>query len=530
MPASRHTWLRAYHTDNPFDRTLTRPLTIVASEDIEVTWQPPGSAEPKAVLPCSRYDFIFPYRTIENEERIGRGRIFLPPSCETSPKPRSVPLVLSIHYEGDQGWAAGFLAQGWACMTPIALGPDHGGNLAGEGMDHTLAMAQLVRRLGFVDLQRIGWTGGSAGGFQCLMAMEALWPVACANADVPVVDLYYNIRYLGTMERYNRGITDPAALVIPVIHAVQSIVEKTEGYLRGDVEAYWRHSVPVGAALIRSPLIIHSATGDLLCPVAQIGDDFYRPPKRSDFPPGWNMEYRKYANPLALDKPLIEWFSPEHVEQVTVAIPESAPHVDRIPVPPNRPEPPPPPPPYTLVKPFSRTNLVTVLIQDEGSPTPLCAHSKYAVWMDPLPYFQYHFARGFVPPEHLTPEVLTRVLGRFSKAVPQNATLPPIRRLHEHFDRWETLLALETFAGTPPREENVSTLLRLYSELPPVARALDVQQDGIVAQFSENPVAGLLFHQAAELRKTGENSEAEATESRLKTEYGSSAFAKLRTE
>ncbi|OQB36815.1 MAG: hypothetical protein BWY06_02677 [Candidatus Latescibacteria bacterium ADurb.Bin168] len=171
-----------------------------------------------------------------------------------------------------------------------------------------------------------------------------------------------------------------------------------------------------------------------------------------------------------------------------------------------------------------------MLIQDEGSPTPLCAHSKYAVWMDPLPYFQYHFARGFVPPEHLTPEVLTRVLGRFSKAVPQNATLPPIRRLHEHFDRWETLLALETFAGTPPREENVSTLRRLYSELPPVARALDVQQDGIVAQFSENPVAGLLFHQAAELRKTGENSEAEATESRLKTEYGSSAFAKLRTE
>lgn len=530
MPASRHSWLHGYHAENPFALSLMRPLTIVASEDIDVEWRPPGASEPIARLACSRYDFIFPYRTILNEERIGRGRVFLPPACEASPRPRSIPLVLSIHYEGDQGWASGMLAQGWACMTPIGLGEDHGGNLAGEGMDHTLAMAELARRLDFVDLQRIGWTGGSAGGYQCLMTLESLWPVACANADVPISDLYYNVSYLNTMDRYNRGIDDPAALVIPVIHAVQSISGKTEGYLKGDVDAYWRNSAPVGASLIRSPVVIHSATGDLLCPVAQIGDDFYRPPKRSEFPPGWNMDYRKYANPNALDKTLVEWIPPEDVEQISVAIPDSAPLVDRIPVPPNRPERPAPPPPYLQVKPFSRTNLVTILIQDEGSPTPFCAHSKYAVWMDTLPFFTHHFSRGHVPPGHLTPEVLTRVLGRFSREVPQNPTLPPIRRLHDRFDRWEALLALETFAGTPPRKENVDTLARLYSQLPPVARALDVTQEGTAASFSENPVAGMLFHKAVELRKAGETVEAAIRESRLKSEFSSSAFARLRTE
>jgi hypothetical protein len=529
MPASRHAWLRAHHTENPFDRSLTRPLTIVGSEDIEVTYQPPGSAQPITTLACSKHDFIFPYRTVLNEERIGRGRLFVPPACDDAPKPRTVPLILSIHYEGDQGWASGFLAQGWACMTPIALGEDHAGNLAGEGMDHTLAMAELARRLKFVDLQRIGWTGGSAGGYQCLMTLESLWPVACANADVPISDLNYNIMYLKTMNRYNRGITDPAGLVIPVVQAVQSIVEKTERYLKDDVDAYWQNSVPVGASLIRSPTIIHSATGDLLCPVAQIGDDCYRPPIRGDFPPGWSMDYRKYANSHALDKPLVEWFPPEDVEHISVAIPDSAPRVDRIPVPPNRPEQPVPRPPLAMKKPFSRTNLITILTQDEGEPTPFCAHSKYAVWMDTVPYFAFHFARGFVPPEHLRPEVLTRLLGRFSKAVPQNPTLPPIRRLHEHFDRWETLLALETFVGTPARKENVDMLARTYAELPPVAKALDVDQDGILGSFAENPVAGVLFHQACELRKSGETGAAEARESRLKAEFATSPFAKLKT-
>ena len=527
MPATRHAWLQSYHAANPFDRSLLRPLTFVDGEDLDIPWTPPSASEPKETLACSRHDFIFPYHTSQGEERIGRGRLWMPPHVETLAGPCSIPLVLSIHYEAGQEWAAGYLAQGWACMTPIALGEDHMGNLAGEGMDHTLAMAQLVRRLEWVDLQRIGWQGGSAGGYQCLMTLESLWPAACAVADVPLSDLHYNVGYLAHANRYNRGITDPAALIVPIVNAVQIITERTSAYLGGDVDLAWRNSVPVGASLIRTPTIIHSSTADLLCPVHQIGHEFVRTPKRGEFPPGWSMEYRKFCNPHSLEKPLIEWFSPEEVEQVCVGIPDTAPLVDPVPPPPNRPEQP-KITPLVMTKPFSRSRLITVLIQDEGAPTPFCAHTKYVVQMDALPFFRYHFARGYVPPEHLTPILLSRVLGRFSKDMPQNPSLPPIRRLHDHFDRWEALLALETFIGN--REENRRTLARVYSEMPPVARVLDVKQDDVCAAFQDDPVAGLLFHQAVVLRKNGEPKAAEAREEKLRKEHAKSAYATLKTE
>ncbi len=526
MSATRHRWLESSHDPNPFARSLLRPITIVESADLDLPWIPPGEKEPKETLACSRYDFVFPYRNFANEPRIGRGRLFLPPHIEGTPKKRSVPLILSIHYEGDQNWATGFLREGWACMTPISLSEDHGGNLAGDGMDHTLAMAQLARRLDWVDLQRIGWTGGSAGGYQCLMTLTSLWPVACAVAWMPVTDLYYTIRYLSYANRYNNGITDPRAQPIPIVQAVNVITTKTKEALGEDVDAYWRNSVPPAASLIRSPTVILFSTADLLCTINQLSYDYVRPPRRGEFPPGWTMDYRKFCNPHSLEKPLIEWFNRDEVEQVSVAIPNTAPLVEVIPPPEGTP-PRPPAEPLRMTKPFSRSKIVTIVVQDEGPPTPMCAHTKHSVLMDNLTFFRHHFSRGYVPPEHLTPGVLLRLLGRFSKNVPQNPTLPPIRRMYDEFDRWEVLLALETFMGN--RKENVAALARAYSEMPPVTRALDVTQDGTTASFSEDPVAGLLYHQAVELRKNGEVKAAEGREERLKKEHAGSAWARLST-
>jgi len=528
MSTSRHPWIASYHSPNPFARSLVRPFTILSSADEDAEWTPGPGVEP-VKLACSRHDFAFPYRNFRKDERIGRGRLWLPPQAETLAGPRSIPLVLSIHYEGGIDWAKGYLAQGWACMTPISLSEDHGFNLVGDGMDHTLAMAELARRLEWVDLQRIAWTGGSAGGYQCLMTLEALWPAACAISDVPISDLAYDLGFIALSEQYNKGITDPAARVIPIVHEVSPIVAGTQGPLGNDPDEAWKHSAPAAASLIRSPVVIHSTTGDLLCPAPQIADAFYRAPRRGVFPPGWTQEYARLCNPRSLAKPLIDWIPREDVEVITVAIPPTAPHVEWLPVPANVP-PRPPQEPLRMSKPFSRSHLVTILLQDEGAPDPTCAHSKYAVNMDTLPYVQHHFSRGHVPPEHLTPLVLTRVLGRFSDKVPQNPTLPPIRRLHPEFDRWEALLALETFMGTPLRKENVDTLARLYSELPPAARALDVTQDDATATFAEEPVAGLLFHEAVALREAGDVDAARAREERLAREHARSAFAGIRTE
>ncbi|MDP6124628.1 MAG: hypothetical protein QGH20_02605 [Candidatus Latescibacteria bacterium] len=40
-------------------------------------------------------------------------------------------------------------------MAPIELSEDHGFNLVGDGFFHTLSMAELGRRLPWVDIRRI---------------------------------------------------------------------------------------------------------------------------------------------------------------------------------------------------------------------------------------------------------------------------------------------------------------------------------------------------------------------------------------
>lgn len=527
MSATRHNWLHNYHTENPFSRSLTKPITIVESEDVDVE-APARSPLAGETLACSRYDFMFPYRDQYRQHHIGLGRVWLPPHAESSPEQRSIPAVLSIHYEIGLPGVSQYLAEGWACFTPTGIGEDHLFNLVGPGMDHSLEMVKLLRRLPFIDLQRIGWQGGSAGGYQCLMAMEALWPVACAHAVVPVSDVHYNLQCIEWSNRYNEGITDNQACTIPITRMVEGIVSGTRRGLAGDLEAAWlQHSAPCGASLIRSPLIIHSSTADLLCPSPQIGADFERVPERGTMPPGWTNSYERFHHSGSLGKPLNEWIPREDIETICIAIPETAPRVDIFP-PPEGVEPP-EKTAIEMVKPFSRDNLVTIVIQDEGAPDPRCAHTKYMVDMDMLPSYRHHFARGYVPVDHLTPPLLMRLIGRYNPETVQNATLPAIRRGYDEFDRYEVLLALRTYTGDGAHIENVEALRTMYAEMPPVQRGLDVRQDGVDAAFSEDPMAAILYHEAVLFREKGELALAEACETQLATEYTESTWAKLKT-
>jgi hypothetical protein len=527
MPASRHEWMLQYHTNNPFDRSLTQPITIIESADEDVEYHGSDSSDPES-LKCSRYDFIFPYRDQSNQPRTGRARIWLPPHIDPTPEDSTVPTILSIHYTMELGGASEFLAEGWACVTPIEIGDDHGFNLVGAGMDHTLALAKLVRRLRFVDKQRIGWTGGSAGGYQCLMAAEALWPVAAAVADVPISDLHYNIQAIKVSNGYNAGITDYRALVIPIASFVYPVVAGTEPGYNSDPDEAWKHSVPPGAALIRSPMLITSSTADLLCPSAQIGPEFERVPKRGVMPPGWTNSYDQLHHPKSLGKTLIDWIPRTDVETICIAIPDTAPRVNVLPAPDGLEHP--EATPYTVLRPFSRSRLVTALIQDEGAPDPMCGHTKYTVHMTTVPYFHFHFERGYVPVDYLTPLVLSRVIERFNPETNQNTTLPDIRRGYDEFDRYEAILSLRTFIGVPVRDENLETLRRMYSELPPVQRCLDVVQEGMTARFDEDPIVALLYHEAVLMREKGETAVAVACEKTLRTQHSGTTWAKLNTQ
>jgi hypothetical protein len=529
MPTSRHEWIANSHNPNPLERSLMRPLTIVKSTDKDLTHTPADGPDKTVTLECSEHDLLFPYLDCEKEHRIGKARLWLPPEIDATPAPRSVPLILYIHYETGEEWAASYLAKGWPVMTPIMGSDELMFNLIGPGMDHTLAMAQLVRRLGWVDLQRIGWIGGSAGGYQTLMTLTSLWPAAGAVAEVPLSDLWYNLKALIHDETYNEGAAEFESTVIPCCRAVKQIVDGTMAAIGEDVDKAWEHSVPVGACLIRSPVVMHTNTGDMACPSPQIGHAFAHIPEPGTVPPGWSHDYERFGNPHALGKPLIEWFERKDVETFCVGIPDDTPHVDPLPPAPGAEEYP-PVTPFVAPMPYSRSHLVSIVVQDEGAPDARCMHSKYVVQMDSAPALEHHLSRGYTPADWLNPLLLTRLMGRFSEDVPQNPTLPKIRRQYPEYDKCEVLLALETYLGTPAREGNLALLRSTYAELPPVCWALDVEQDGTTASFSDDPVAGLLYHKAALLRKNGEPDAAEVHEAALAADHADSPFSKLSTE
>ncbi len=529
MPTDRHQWIHDSHNQNPMARSLTRPLTIVSSIDKDVPYTPDGDPDNPVTLECSEHDFLFPYIDCTNESRIGVARLWLPPNLDARPDAGTMPLILAIHYMAGEEWAAGYLAKGWAFMTPIETTDEQMFNLIGSGMDHTLAMAELVRRLGWVDLQRIGWIGGSAGGYQTLMTLGSLWPVAGAVADVPLSDIWYDMTALRHDESYNEGLTEISDVIFPAVHAVKPIVDGTMDAVGDDVDKAWEHSVPPVACLIRSPTVMHINTGDMACLSPQFSHAFAHEPERGVMPPGWSHDYDRFCNPNSLGRPLIEWFERKDVETFCVGVPDDTPHVVPVPPAPGSPEEE-PLIPFKTPRPFSRSRMVSFVVQDEGAPTAQSMHSKCIVQMDSMPFFDFHIARGYTPADWLNPLLLTRLLGRFSEDVPQNPTLPPIRRQYAEFDRMEVLLALETYTGSPARDENLETLKTLYSELPPVCWALDVEQGDVVASFVDDPVAGLLFHKAALLRANGEPEAATTLEETLKRDHAESDFARLSTE
>ncbi len=449
-------------------------------------------------ISARQYDFTFAFRGTHGKDLKGSGRLFIP-----AKRPRErLPMVISMHYETDAKGSARFLARGWATMTPHGERSYVASNLMGHGLNHSASMAQLPRRMPFVDQRRVMLLGASAGGYHALMASSMVFPLTAVCALLPILNLKYNINYLVRNDQVNRDPQNPEKPAAPVVRAVQIVgTETTKGGRPDDQD--WRPFSPTFRThLMTFPTLITYSTADALVPVNQLSQHLVHKTPTGLWPEGYTFDMAKLVTNRSERKTLLEALNPEEYSLRCVRIERDSPTVLR-----KRDEMDPKEAAkitsHNIV--WSKAKRISIFVLDEGYPEPYCGHLKYHHSVGDDDFFDYSMKRAAFKPGILTMEKLLQLMRRFSgneepqgKEYSGNESWLITRLDHQSIERWYVACGLEIFMRSA--KANAARVLKLYKELPSELRALDLDS----SRFEASPQSVLVQHQMIALEESGD--------------------------
>jgi len=247
-------------------------------------------------------------------------------------------------------------------------------NLMGHGINHSICMARLPRRMPFVDQRHVVLFGASAGGFHVLIASSMIFPVAAVYAAVPPLNLKYNINYLLRNDKLNVNPDSPDNPPAPIVKIVMTIANETANGGRPDAQS-WRPFSPVfHTKLMTSPTLITYSTADALVPINQLCRDLVQNPPPDHWPEGYAFELSKILPDGSERATFLNVLKPVDYSLKVVKIPEDSPTIQRN---------------SEAITPgeisrisservqWSKMKRFSILVFDEGCPEPFCGHTKY---------------------------------------------------------------------------------------------------------------------------------------------------------
>ncbi len=488
------TWLQTLTEEVDLQR-ITTPLRVEKEELIQVPCRVGGR---KREISVRQYDITFSFRGTNGRDLKGSGRLFIP-----TKRPRErLPIVVSMHYEMDAKASGRFLARGWATMTPHGERSYVAANLMGHGLNHSACMAQLPRRMPFVDQRRVILFGASAGGYHALMASSMVFPLTAVCALVPPLNLKYNINYLVKNDPLNVNPQDPQKPLAPVVRAVMIVGTETSKGGRPDEQDWKPFSPTFRTDLMTFPTLITYSTADVLVPIQQLSEDLVREPPPGLWPKGYTFDMSKLVPNRSERKTLMSVLRPNQYSLRCLRIPRNSPTILR-----KREEMPPDEasriPRHTVT--WSKTKRLSIFVLDEGYPEPFCGHTKYHHELQDQDFFQYYMSRSTFRPEILNKEKLAQLMRRFSQREEPTGREYfgdeswPISRLdHPHIERWYVATGLELYVRSS--KQNATRALNLYRQLPAALQVLDLDS----CSFEEDPLSVLLEHRCQALEQGGD--------------------------
>ncbi len=512
-----------------------RPFVVIGSEKLDLKYRDPET-ETETEISAMQYDLEFTYIGIEGSPLTGEARLFYPEGAEGE-----IPLIVDIHYEMGAGGAAEFLRFGWMVLTPRYLRFDHGANLVGDGLNISIQLPQLAKRIPYVDQTRIGLIGGSAGGYQTLMVCAEIFPVTAAVANAPLVNLTYNLLY-SKNARFNDGLK-PEEMPVPIVNIVKIVADGTIKLLGKDKpgDENWRAASPVHLVdFITNPVLIPCSTADILVPIDQFGEEFIKKPAPGDFPEGFEFDLEAFVPEGEARVRLMDVLPKDDAEVFAVEVPEDAPLQPKFP-PEESEEPEEKPEPPFLAPRFSEKARFSLMVYNEGAPTPRCTHLKYQHKGRFSDFFVYHFSKkDRLPKSVLTYQKLVRLMERIADDEKikmydrrREAETPMHRRNKLPLEKWDVVSGLHVFTDGGKDSDKLKHLKKLYSKLPDDLKNLDLweepeEEGGVrkrIASFEDEPIAGMLYHRAAVLYSFGDKELSEKLGMKLLEDWKGTAYA-----
>ena len=480
---------------------ISTPIRVGKVEAIEVPYR--GERKIRA----TQYDFTFAFRGTHGRDLKGSGRLFVPEKR----KRERMPIVVSMHYEMNASGSARFLARGCAVMTPHGPRDYTFSNLMGHGVNHSIAMARLPRRMPFVDQDRVILFGGSAGGYHALMASSFIFPVTAVYAAVPPLNLKFNINWLMRNDENNVHPDDPTKPIAPIVRIVKEVATCTAK--ASNPGQSWRHFSPVYRTdLITSPTLMTYVTADALVPVDQLSKDLVQ-----RAPPGVWPESFKFGMDELVDDPserasLLEVLDPKDYMLKTFVIPRDSPTIER-----KREEM--TPEEASRIREgelmWSKTKRFSIFLIDEGYMDVFCGHTKYHHGLKDDAWWEHYLSSSRIGKSSLTMEKLVQLMQAFSGSEPDlgrehgdEGSWQITRRDHDHIEKWYVVDGLELYARAG--RGNLAHLVRLYRKLPSDLRSLDLG-NAPDARFDRNPMGVLLHQQMLALIDSGDLGAARST-------------------
>jgi hypothetical protein len=410
-----------------------------------------------------------PYRDVYDRLKMGQARLVLRRREVESGD--LIPALCHVHYERSTDSAKGSCRNGWAVATAHYGDPKNGKYpleaFVGDSYNLAKAMIQWVRRLPFIDRQRLHIEGGSAGGYMALAMSAEMFPVTSTTADVPVVNMAYNLNYIEANKPVSKYPIDLKDSPLPVLCAVTMLADWCRKTFDHPYDAdTWYYLSPVAYLdRITSPTHIVCATGDMLVPHCQMTAKVPRPFDPATFPEGY---VRDFDSLTLCDKARVRFDD---------LIPEEDLFVHLLPMPEEglhqitlgnilKTEEEPPGPPG-IDRPWDPEKQWNVVYLDEGPPLPHSGHARYK-WSTGPDSFLAHYQDAKPSVDLLTAPKLERLLRRYTGDMNEKALVtdgtPVHRRNSDTLERLDVVQGLLDYAdfGFKYRRQ----LRRLYKECP----------------------------------------------------------------
>lgn len=418
--------------------------------------------------PCGVVTVRVPYLGVLGDEKTGLARVVFPRKAAL-PGTR-LPAFCHVHYEKDTGGAKQWAGKGWAVFTAAYTGADGESPIdvsVGNGNNLARAVIQWARRCPFVDPARMHIDGGSQGGYMALAMSADMFPVTSTTADVPVVNWCYNIGYLEANRAHGGYPGHEAESPLPVMGMVTGLAEMAYAYFPRDLSAdawYWLSPISM-LDRIANPVLVTSATGDMLVPMEQMSRTHFRAPDPALFPEGYRRDFDGLTANEKARKVFEECLPPEkvfiHVEprpedgfaytREMILDPKKMPqkkqkHIDKT---------------------WSPEHQWSLFYMDEGGPLPFAGHNSWN-WNAGPDSFTAHYRDAVPDPSVLNAAKLLRLMerheGKLSNLPLLNSGAPANRCNHADAERRDVRAGLAAYAALGA--DHAARLKALYAECP----------------------------------------------------------------